>query len=181
MDGRAMALSRRQLLAGLGGLSVVAASPAAATLLPQPRPQPQADRILVLKRQRRLQLLAGDATIAEFRIALGREPRGPKIQRGDFRTPEGLYAIEAFNPKSYYYRALRLSYPGPADLERARRLGVSPGGDIMIHGLDPAIEARWRADHWMFNWTRGCIAVTNREMDVLWAQVRLGTPVEIRP
>ncbi len=174
-------MSRRRLLAGLGGLGVVGATPAAAALLPQPRPGPRADRILVLKRQRRLRLLAGDQVVEEFRIALGREPRGPKVQRGDFRTPEGLYAIEALNPSSYYYRAARLSYPSPEDRERAARLGVSPGGDIMIHGLDPAIEAKWRADHWMFNWTRGCIAVTNREMDVLWAHVQLGTPVEIRP
>jgi murein L,D-transpeptidase YafK len=176
-----MDCSRRRLLAGLGGLSALGTTPALAALLPQPRPGPRAERILVLKRQRRLRLLAGEQVLEEFRIALGREPRGPKIQRGDFRTPEGVYTIEAFHPRSYYYRALRLSYPSPEDRERAARLGVNPGGDIMIHGLDPAIEAKWRSDHWMFNWTRGCIAVTNREMDVLWTQVRLGTPVEILP
>jgi murein L,D-transpeptidase YafK len=179
-----MRLARRRFLLGTAGaLAAGSASlrQAEAALAPLPRPGPRADRILVLKRQRRLRLLVGEEVLHEFRVALGREPRGPKLSQGDFRTPEGLYSVDGFNPHSYYYRALRVSYPSPEDVTRARRLGVRPGGDIMIHGLDPAIAEKWREDHWLFNWTRGCIAVTNAEMDIIWQHARLGTPVEIRP
>jgi murein L,D-transpeptidase YafK len=173
---------RRQVI---GALAAVAASwlgRAAAANIPEPRPRPtSADRIVVLKRQRQLLLMRGNDVLRSFRVALGREPRGTKVRQGDGRTPEGLYRVEAFKPDSYFYRAIQVSYPNAADLARARALGVRPGGDIMIHGLDPNIAAKWRGDHWLFNWTRGCIAVTNEEMDVIWASVALGTPIEIRP
>ncbi len=139
------------------------------------------DRILVVKHERRLYLLRDGQPLLSFRIALGRNPRGPKIREGDGRTPEGLYFVAGFKPDSAFYKAIRISYPNRRDIERARRLGVDPGGAIMIHGLDPAIDPALRRDHWRFNWTNGCIAVTDEEMDVLWQVVRWGTPVEIRP
>ncbi len=138
------------------------------------------DRILIVKQERRLYLLRGEEVVDSFRIALGWQPRGPKRYEGDGRTPEGRYFIDEFLPDSDFYRAIKISYPGPEDIARARAAGRDPGGRIMIHGLDPAL-AGWEKDHWLFNWTNGCIAVTNEEMDVLWRTVRLGTPVEIRP
>jgi murein L,D-transpeptidase YafK len=166
----------------IGGLAAVAAGwlarPAAARVAPAGG---KADQILVLKRQRRMMLMRGEAVLHEFRVALGREPRGTKLHQGDGRTPEGQYRIDALNPGSRFHRAVRVSYPNEADRDRARQLGMRPGGNIMIHGLDPNIAAKWHDDHWLFNWTNGCIAVTNREMDIVWASVELGTPVEIRP
>jgi murein L,D-transpeptidase YafK len=179
-----MTLARRRFLLGAAGMLAAGASSvrhAEAALAPLPRPGRKADRILVLKRQRRLHLLAGEEVLHEFRVALGREPRGPKLRQGDFRTPEGIYSVNGFNPRSYYYRALHVSYPSAEDIARARRLGVRAGGDIMIHGLDPAIAEKWREDHWLFNWTRGCIAVTNAEMDIIWQHAEFGTPIDIRP
>lgn len=142
---------------------------------------PPIDRIVIVKRERRLYAYSADRVVASFRVALGRRPRGPKLRAGDGRTPEGTYHVDGFLPDSDFYKAIRISYPGPADLERARRLGVDPGGQIMIHGLDPAIPPEFREVHWLFNWTNGCIAVTDKEMDLLWGSVRTGTPVEIRP
>ncbi len=138
------------------------------------------DKILIVKQERRLYLLRGEEVVGSFRIALGWQPRGPKRHEGDGRTPEGRYFVDEFLPDSAFYRAIKISYPGPEDIARARAMGVDPGGRIMIHGLDPAL-AGWEEDHWLFNWTNGCVAVTNREMDILWRTVRLGTPVEIRP
>ncbi len=143
-------------------------------------PMPHADRIVVLKRKRQLMLMQGKRVLARFHVALGSNPVGPKRRAGDGRTPEGTYFIEAFVPDSDFYRALKISYPSAEDIARARRLGVDPGGQIMIHGLDPALDG-WEKEHWMFNWTNGCIAVSNREMDILWHSVSVGTPVEIRP
>ena len=140
-----------------------------------------ADRIVVYKRKRMLMLMRGGEAARTFRIALGREPRGTKLREGDGRTPEGSYLIDARNDDSQFYRAMHISYPSQADRQRARQMGVRPGGLIMIHGLDPAIKSKWHNDHWMFNWTRGCIAVTNEEMDVIWEAVALGTPIDIHP
>lgn len=140
-----------------------------------------AERVEVRKRERVMELWNGELLLHRFRVALGRRPQGPKVEEGDGRTPEGRYELTEFLPKSYFYRAIRISYPNEEDRERARRLGVRPGGDILVHGLDPAIARRFRADHWLFNWTRGCIAVTDEEMDILWASVAPGTPIEIKP
>ena len=174
---------RRQVLTGILGLGGLAAAacPAPALAAVRSSKVDRADRIVVLKRQRTLMLMKGDDVLHSFRVALGRDPRGPKRRQGDFRTPEGEYRIDGFNPSSYFYRAIRVSYPNAEDLARARAAGVRAGGDITIHGLDPAIAEKWRSEHWLFNWTRGCIAVTNDEMDVIWRSVQLGTPIEIRP
>ena len=140
-----------------------------------------ADRVEVRKRERVMELWNGELLLHRFRVALGRRPEGPKVKEGDGRTPEGRYELTEFLPKSYFYRAIRISYPNEEDRRRARALGVRPGGDILIHGLDPAIARRFREDHWLFNWTRGCIAVTDEEMDIVWASVAPGTPIEIKP
>jgi murein L,D-transpeptidase YafK len=178
-----MASSRREALAGIVALGV------AAGLLPATASAAVGgaatvgtiDRILVLKRKRTLMLMRGPEVAHSFRVALGKEPRGAKLREGDGRTPEGSYRIDARNPSSQFYRAMRISYPNATDRARAREQGVRPGGQIMLHGLDPAIQAKWRDDHWMFNWTRGCIAVTNAEMDVIWSAVAVGTPIDIHP
>lgn len=138
------------------------------------------DRILVHKSQRRLALMRGEAELLTCRVALGRA-YGAKLREGDGRTPEGQYHVSGFNPRSEFYRAVRISYPNEEDRRRAAAAGVRPGGQIMIHGLDPTIEAKWRERHWMFNWTNGCVAVTDTEMDLIWASVDLGTPVTILP
>ena len=139
-----------------------------------------ADRVLVLKSERRLLLLAGDAVVRAYRIALGREPRGRKTREGDGRTPEGLYRLDWRNPRSRYHRAIHISYPNRGDRARARGFGVAPGGDIMIHGLPNGLGAVG-ADHAKWDWTEGCIAVTNEEMDEIWRAVADGTEIEIRP
>lgn len=140
----------------------------------------KADKIVVLKGERTLYLLRGGEVLRSYKVALGRQPRGTKIHEGDGRTPEGSYTLDARNPGSNFYRALRVSYPNRSDRARARALGESAGGLVMIHGL-PNERPQWGAEHWMFNWTNGCIAVTNREMDEIWDSVDLGIPVEIRP
>ena len=140
----------------------------------------KADKIVVVKSERRLYLLRGGEVMRSYQVALGRQPRGTKLHEGDGRTPEGRYTLDARNPDSNFYRALRVSYPSRSDRERARALGQSAGGLIMIHGL-PNERPKWGAEHWMYNWTSGCIAVTNREIDEIWDSVDLGIPIEIRP
>lgn len=140
----------------------------------------QADRIIVLKAERKLLLMRDGAVLSWFWIALGRNPTGPKVQAGDGRTPEGLYFVERRDPGSYFYRALRISYPNPQDAEQARRRGVDPGDNIRIHALPPGFGPVGPGER-MMDWTDGCIAVTNADMDQIWARVGVGTPVEIRP
>ncbi|MDR3699436.1 MAG: L,D-transpeptidase family protein [Candidatus Sulfopaludibacter sp.] len=126
------------------------------------------------KSRREMLLLRGDSLLRTYRVALGRDPVGHKVQEGDGRTPEGRYAIDRRNPKSQYHLALHISYPSEADIRRARELGVAPGGDIMIHGMKDG--QRRETD-----WTQGCVAVTNEEMNEIWALVPDGTVVEINP
>ena len=113
-------------------------------------------------------------------MALGRNPVGPKTCQGDNRTPEGIYAVTEHKRDSGFYRALRLSYPAPVDYARAAKMGCEPGGDIMIHGLENGYGWVGTA-HRSADWTRGCVAVTNEEMDTLWTWIPDGTVVEIRP
>ena len=140
----------------------------------------QADRLLVEKGARRLILLADGEAIRTYAVALGRNPAGPKVRQGDMRTPEGQYVIDYRKEDSRFHRALRISYPSPSDRARAERLGVSPGGDIMIHGL-PNGEGDLGHRHLVTDWTRGCIAVTNEEIEEIWNLVSIGVPIEIRP
>ncbi|GBD26223.1 hypothetical protein HRbin30_01553 [bacterium HR30] len=143
-------------------------------------PGVKADKIVVLKSQRRLLLLRGDKTLKAYRVAIGRDPRGHKLREGDGRTPEGTYYIDWRNPKSKFHLSLHISYPNEADRARARAAGVSPGGNIMIHGLGRRVAWLGRL-HWLVGRTHGCIAVTNREIEEIWRAVDDGTPVEIRP
>lgn len=140
----------------------------------------KADRILVLKKERKMTLYKGDKQLKTYKISLGPEPEGPKIQRGDNKTPEGKYIISGRNPKSKFHLSLRISYPNKADRARARKLGVNPGGDIMIHGL-PNGMAWVGKTHLLSDWTAGCIAVTSEEIQEIWKAVPDGTPIEIKP
>lgn len=139
-----------------------------------------ADRIVVVKSARTLTLFRQGRVLKIYKVALGAQPVGPKMRQGDGKTPEGVYKISARNEHSQFHRSLRISYPNQADRQRARKLGVNPGSDIFIHGLPP--QWAWLgAAHRQKGWTLGCIAVTNSEMDEIWASVPLGTPVEILP
>jgi murein L,D-transpeptidase YafK len=135
---------------------------------------------VVHKAKRELALYRRGSLVRTYLVALGQQPVGDKVRRGDMRTPEGLFRIEARNPRSRYHLALRISYPDLAHAERARSLGVSAGGDIMIHGL-PKKFATVGAAHRDFDWTEGCIAVTNEEIEEIWAAVPVGTPIHILP
>jgi murein L,D-transpeptidase YafK len=140
----------------------------------------KADKVLVLKSERRMYLLHNGKTIKSYKISLGRNPKGKKIKQGDGRTPEGTYALDARNPNSKFYRSIHISYPNAIDSERARQLGVSPGGAIMIHG-EPNHLQRIGFNGAGIDWTEGCIAVTNRDMDEIWKAIDDGTPIEIKP
>jgi len=134
----------------------------------------------LLKAERRLLLFRGEQLLAAYRVALGSQPEGPKERRGDGRTPEGRYLLDRRQDQSGFHRAIHISYPSPRDRARAAAAGVSPGGGIMIHGLPNGL-GDIGADHTAGDWTDGCIAVTNREMDEIWQAVPDGTPIEILP
>jgi murein L,D-transpeptidase YafK len=145
----------------------------------EPKFEPKVDRVVVLKTKHELLLLSGDHVVKSYRVALGRGGLGPKRRQGDGRTPEGLYRIDHRNPASKFHLALHISYPQTTDMQRAQRLGVSPGGDIMIHGLGR--EFSWvGSKHLLSDWTEGCIAVTDSEIEEIWELVPDGTPVEVR-
>ena len=140
----------------------------------------RADLVVVSKKKREMTLLRGESVLRTYRIALGREPVGPKRREGDGRTPEGRYTIDRRNARSKYHLSLHISYPSAADVARATSMAKSAGGDIMIHGL-PNGYAWVGAAHRLHDWTAGCIAVTNPEIEEIVKLVPLGTPVEIRP
>lgn len=139
-----------------------------------------ADRLVVKKSARKLFLFAGDELLRSYEVALGRNPVGHKERRGDYRTPEGKYLLDWRNPQSRFYRSIHISYPNENDRRRAAAMGVDPGGSIMIHG----VPDRYRDDQEFLislNWTEGCIAVTNKDMEEIWALVADNTPIEILP
>lgn len=140
----------------------------------------KADLVLVKKAEKKLWLISGGKPFKEFRIALGPVPRGPKMVAGDQRTPEGEYVLDRKNERSNFYKAIRISYPNEFDRERAAQLGVSPGGSIMIHG-QPNVKTWPEEVAQTFNWTDGCIAVTDSQMDEIWEAVDAGTPIKIQP
>jgi murein L,D-transpeptidase YafK len=142
--------------------------------------KPQADKILIVKSARSMTLFQRDKVLKTYKVALGGAPVGPKRVEGDHKTPEGNYIIDSRNAHSQFHLALHISYPSAADREHARRLGSPPGGAIMIHGLPPAF-AYLGALHRKTDWTDGCIAVTNAEIEEIWNLVPVGTRVEIRP
>jgi murein L,D-transpeptidase YafK len=116
--------------------------------------------------------------IREFRVALGRGGQAPKQRQGDGKVPEGMYRITAHNPNSPYHRSLRIGYPSAQQVAAARKLGINPGGDIMIHGLPNDVHGIG-SRHTALDWTDGCIAVTNREIEWLYRAVPNGTPIRI--
>jgi murein L,D-transpeptidase YafK len=140
----------------------------------------RADRIVVHKARREMILLSHGNALRKYQVALGKNPVGPKVREGDMRTPEGLYSIDARYAKSEYHMALHISYPNASDRARARQLGVSPGGDILIHGLPNGQGSIGKA-HLQADWTWGCIAVTDEEIEEIWRLVPNGTPIEILP
>jgi len=138
------------------------------------------DRILVEKSARRLSIFRKANQIKSYRIALGRNPLGAKKEEGDMKTPEGIYKIDGRNPQSSFHLALHISYPSDEDNKRAAARGVPPGFDIMIHGIQNG--RGWiGAFHRWKDWTAGCIAVTDEEIEELWRVTFDGTTIEIRP
>ncbi len=140
----------------------------------------QFDRLVVDKAEHRLTAYAGDEAVRVYCIALGPNPVGHKERQGDGKTPEGVYFVDGKNPNSKFYKNLGVSYPNETDRAKAAELGADPGGDIKIHGLPPGQEHLGKT-HWMQDWTAGCIAVSNEEIDELYAHTPVGTPIEIRP
>jgi murein L,D-transpeptidase YafK len=139
-----------------------------------------ADRVVVLKKERTLQLLRQGKVIKTYNIALGGDPVGLKTRQGDHRTPEGVYVLDFRNAHSQFYKSIHISYPSERDRAQARKKGVSPGGDVFVHGL-PKGYGFLGASHRLHDWTDGCVAVTNEEIDEIWLAVADGTPIEIRP
>ena len=145
-----------------------------------PAPSEIADRIEIRKAERKMSLLHDGKIFKTYSVALRTVPAGAKEREGDHKVPEGLYVVDAKNPHSQFHRALHISYPNAADRERAHKLGVKPGGNIEIHGLGSKFG--WVGSmHRQVDWTDGCIAVTNSEIEEIWPLVAVGTPVEIRP
>lgn len=137
------------------------------------------DKVLVIKSKREMHLIRKGKIIKTYKISLGDDPVGHKVKEGDERTPEGNYVLDWRNSKSSCYRSIHISYPNEEDKKVAEKLHVSPGGNVMIHGLHPSIS--WMGSkHTIKDWTDGCIAVTNEEMDEIWNSVSYGTPIEIR-
>jgi murein L,D-transpeptidase YafK len=144
-----------------------------------PKP-PVADRVVVLKSQRLLELLHDGKVFETFPIALGREPVGSKQREGDGRTPEGVYLIDWRTEDTRYTRELHISYPDERDRERAAAMHVDPGGAIFIHGL-PRDYGPFDPPKWYRDWTEGCISVGNLAIVKIWDAVPDGTPIDIRP
>ena len=139
------------------------------------------DKLVVFKSERKMEAWSGDQLLATYSIALGRNPVGHKQHEGDNRTPEGIYTINARNPNSGYYKNLGVSYPNDADRAHAASLGKPSGGDIKIHGLRNGSAGYMRKFHRLRDWTAGCIAVTNDEVDELYEAVVQNAVIDIRP
>lgn len=138
------------------------------------------DQIVIEKSYGLMHVFKDERRLKSYRIALGSQPVGPKACQGDGKTPEGKYQIIAKNGNSGYHKSLKISYPNSIDLKRAQENGCNPGGDIMIHGIKNGLG--WiRGLHSLMNWTQGCIAVADHEMDEIFGAVDIGTPVEIQP
>lgn len=163
---RLLSLTAFTLLAGLAAIPAVAGD--------------VADLVIVEKAERRMVLMRGDTVLRTYRIALGDAPVGHKRQEGDERTPEGRYVLDWRNEKSSFHKSIHVSYPDADDRAAATKAGVDPGGMIMIHG-QPNGFGWWSWLLQRFDWTDGCIAVTDQEMDEIWAMVKNGTAIEIRP
>jgi len=167
-------LTRRSALTLTAGLLVASAAPGLASPYIQ-RLAPRTNHIVVSKRNRSMALMSGEKELKRYRIGLGFTPNGHKSRSGDGRTPEGRYYVDRRNPRSAYHLSIGVSYPNVEDRARARAMGVNPGGDIFIHG-GPRSEIEHRGGR---DWTAGCIAVSDSEIEEIWTLVPLGVPVTI--
>jgi len=140
----------------------------------------KADKVVVLKGKRVLFLLKEGEIMKAYKIALGKDPVGHKVRAGDNRTPEGIYTLSSRKQSEKYHLTIFISYPNESDVLNAKSKGFSPGGSIAIHGL-PQELASLNKLHRSMNWTSGCIAVTNDEMEEIWRLVEDGTTIEIKP
>jgi murein L,D-transpeptidase YafK len=139
-----------------------------------------ADKLLVRKSERRLYLLRAGQVLREYRVALGLNPQGGKQREGDYKTPEGQYKLIRRNPRSDFFLSMEISYPNGSDVSRAQRLGVKPGGAIMLHGW-PNVPRKTSDYYKSADWTDGCIAVSNADMVEIWLMTPIETPIEIVP
>jgi len=140
----------------------------------------KADFVYVDKSDAKLYLSREGKIFKEYRVSLGLNPEGPKMQDGDNRTPEGLYMLDFKNERSDFHKSIHISYPNREDRRRASELGVNPGGDIMIHGLrEDLVQYAYLITE--FNWTNGCIALTNQDVEDLWHHVDVPIPIRIQP
>ena len=169
-------MKRRQLLLAAPAVMVAGTASAARSKFRTYR-GPKITQVTVRKRERRMFLTSNSKVIKKYRVDLGFNPIGHKEVRGDGRTPEGVYLIDRVNENSRYHLSLGISYPNKADWEYARSIGQHPGGDIFIHGGPVTRRERQYGD----DWTAGCIAVTNRQMEEIFSMVELGTLVWIEP
>ena len=140
----------------------------------------KADHVLVVKSESKLYLRKKGKILKEFHVVFGSNPKGHKLQEGDGKTPEGRYILDDKNEDSAFYKAIHISYPNEKDKRRAKDSGVDPGGMIMIHGQKNDSGSLSSISH-LFNWTDGCIALSNSDMDEVWEAVDIFTPIEIRP
>lgn len=149
------------------------------------RAQTPITEVKVYKADRTVHLLHHQQIIRSYQMRLGFDPIGHKVQEGDGKTPEGRYILDWRNPQSSFYKSLHVSYPNASDIAKAKQLGVSPGGDIMIHGSATTNQVKKLASLMTYmpqnDWTWGCIAVRNIDMDEIWQLVDNGTPIEIYP
>lgn len=137
-------------------------------------------KVVVRKSERRLYLMDGEAVVRTYPVSLGDNPEGHKLYEGDKRTPEGDYTLDWRNAESDFYKSIHISYPSERDQELASSWGLDPGGSIMIHGL-PNDVGDLAFAYAGLDWTNGCIAVTNEEMEEIWQLVSDGTPISIHP
>ena len=147
---------------------------------PRAGPAETPDRIVVLKSERRMILYRGSEVLREYKVAISRVPVGAKTREGDHKMPEGVYTIDAKNPASAFHLALQVSYPNAEDRARAAADGVRPGGDIEVHGIKNGLGWLGRFQRWA-NWTNGCVALTDPEIEQVYKSVPVGTRIEIRP
>lgn len=138
------------------------------------------DSLVVTKSKRELMAFSNGQLIKTYKISLGKNPFGDKEFEGDKKTPEGIYFINAKNPNSGYYKNLGISYPNKHDLEVSKKIGKPTGGDVKIHGLKNGIGFISKFQRW-YDWTAGCIALTDQEVDELYNTVDIGTKIEIKP
>jgi murein L,D-transpeptidase YafK len=147
---------------------------ASVTAQSSPQAVLRVDHVLVLKKERTLELLSQGKVIKTYKVALGGDPVGPKTRQGDHKTPEGMYALDFRNSHSQFYKSIHISYPSEHDRSLARQKGVSPGGDVFIHGLPNGYGAIGSA-HRLRDWTDGCITVTDVEIDETGGGWRMGS------